>query len=111
MNTAIVKKAARARYSPWALRETPAHVQPRWFSPDGREFVLDEAMRAAVRFDARNLVQDDPQLWQPDTYDIVFFRNVLMYFTHEIAQAVTLYARRAGGRWLVCLTLGGHRGF
>lgn len=88
VNPAIVKKAARARYSPWALRETPAHVQRRWFTPDGREFVLDEAVRAAVRFEARNLVQDDPQLWQPGTYDIVFFRNVLMYFTHEIAQSV-----------------------
>jgi len=88
VNPAMVKKAARARYSPWALRETPAHVQRRWFSPDGREFVLDEAVRAAVQFDARNLVQDDPQLWQPGTYDIVFFRNVLMYFTHEIAQSV-----------------------
>jgi len=88
VNPEMVRKAARARYSPWALRETPAHVQQRWFSPDGREFVLDKALRAAVQFDARNLVQDDPQLWPPDTYDIVFFRNVLMYFTHETGQAV-----------------------
>jgi len=95
VNPAMVRKAARARYSPWALRETPSHVQQRWFRPDGREFVLDEAVRAAVRFDARNLVQDDPQLWQPDTYDIVFFRNVLMYFTHEIAQAVIERISRA----------------
>jgi chemotaxis protein methyltransferase CheR len=95
VNPAMVKKAMRARYSPWALRETPAHVQQRWFSPDGRELVLDEAVRAAVRFEARNLVQHDPQLWQPDTYDIVFFRNVLMYFTHEIAQAVIGHISRA----------------
>lgn len=88
VNPAIVKKAARARYSPWALRETPAHVQRRWFTPAGREFVLDEAVRTAVRFEARNLVQDDPQFWRPGQYDIVFFRNVLMYFTHEIAQSV-----------------------
>ena len=56
------------------------------FSSDGSNrtvasFVLDDTLRAAVRFEARNLVQDDPQLWQPETYDIVFFRNVLMYFT------------------------------
>ena len=101
VNPAMVRKAARARYSPWALRETPSQIQQRWFSPDGREFVLDEALRATVRFDARNLVQDDPQLWQPDTYDIVFFRNVLMYFTHEIAQTVI-------GRISRALTPGGY---
>ena len=43
----------------------------------------------------RNLVRDDPQLWQPDTYDIVFFRNVLMYFTPESAQAVIARIGRA----------------
>lgn len=95
VNSVMVTKATRARYSPWALRETPAHVQQRWFRPDGREFVLDETVRAAVRFDACNLVQDDPHLWQPDVYDIVFFRNVLMYFTQEIGQAVIARIGRA----------------
>jgi chemotaxis protein methyltransferase CheR len=88
VNPAMVKKARRAKYSRWALRETPAHVQQRWFRPEGREFVLDEALRAAVTFQVRNLLDDDAQLWRPDTYDIVFFRNVLMYFTHEIGRSV-----------------------
>src|SRR6185369_13742864 len=60
----------------------------RWFTPVGRDFVLDDRVRASVRFEARNLVRDDPHLWQPNTYDIIFFRNVLMYFTPENAQAV-----------------------
>jgi chemotaxis protein methyltransferase CheR len=101
VNPAILKKAARARYSSWALRETPPDVQQRWFSRDGREFVLDEALRMAVRFEARNLVRDDPQRWLPDTYDIVFFRNVLMYFTEETARSVV---RRIAG----ALTPGGY---
>jgi chemotaxis protein methyltransferase CheR len=91
VNPAMVKKARRGRYSAWALRETPAHVQQGWFKAEGREFVLDETLRAAVRFEVRNLAQDDPHLWPPETYDIVFFRNVLMYFTHE--QGRTLIAR------------------
>jgi chemotaxis protein methyltransferase CheR len=95
VNPAMVRKATRARYSPWALRETPAQVQQRCFRPDGREFLLDEALRTAVRFEARNLVQDAPHLWLPDTYDIVFFRNVLMYFTHENAQAAVARIARA----------------
>jgi chemotaxis protein methyltransferase CheR len=43
----------------------------------------------------RNLAQDDPYLWQPATYDIVFFRNVLMYFTHDQARAVIARIARA----------------
>jgi chemotaxis protein methyltransferase CheR len=100
VNPAIVSKATRALFSEWALRETPADVRQRWFKPVGRDFLLDDTLRAAVRFEERNLVRDDPQLWQPDTYDIVFFRNVLMYFTPENAQAVIRRigrALRAGG--------------
>jgi chemotaxis protein methyltransferase CheR len=88
INPAMVEKARRARYSAWALRQTSMRDQQRWFKAEGREFVLDDAVRAAVKFEARNLVQEDAQLWQPDCYDIVFFRNVLMYFTHEIARDV-----------------------
>jgi chemotaxis protein methyltransferase CheR len=96
----MVHKARQARFSEWALRETPPDVQRRWFRREGRDFVLDEVVRSAVTFEQRNLVRDDPQLWQPDTYDIIFFRNVLMYFTSENAQAVVARvacALRPGG--------------
>jgi chemotaxis protein methyltransferase CheR len=100
VNPAIVSKATRALFSEWALRDTPADVRRRWFTPAGRDFVLDDTVRAAVRFEERNLTRDDPHLWQPDTYDIVFFRNVLMYFTPENQKAVIARigrALRAGG--------------
>jgi chemotaxis protein methyltransferase CheR len=95
VNPVVVRQAKRARYSAWSLRETPRDVQQRCFKQDGREFVLDEAWRSAVKFEARNLVQDDWQLWQPDSYDVVFFRNVVMYFTPEQAQSVVARIARA----------------
>jgi chemotaxis protein methyltransferase CheR len=88
VNPAVLEKAQRARFSQWALRETPADVEHRWFRADGRESVLDDAVRALVSFEERNLVEDDPRLWRPETYDVVFCRNVIMYFTPEKAQAV-----------------------
>jgi chemotaxis protein methyltransferase CheR len=48
-----------------------------------------------VKFDERNLVRADSPLWQPDIYDIVFFRNVLMYFTPENGQRVIARIGRA----------------
>jgi len=88
LNPAVLQRAARATFSSWALRETPPDVQRRWFRPSGRDVVLDEAARAPVTFEARNLALDDPELWQPERWDVVFCRNVIMYFTPQAAAAL-----------------------
>jgi chemotaxis protein methyltransferase CheR len=84
----MIERAARARYSPWALRETPASIQARYFRASGREMILDEDLRKAVSFEERNLVDDDPTFWRPGAFDVIFCRNVLMYFSPEKAQSV-----------------------
>jgi chemotaxis protein methyltransferase CheR len=94
-NPAMVKKATQGRYAAWALRETPPDVQRRWLRPEGREFVVDNTLRSIVKFEARNLAEDHLPLWKADSYDIVFFRNVLMYFTHEQGQAIIARIGRA----------------
>ncbi|MBI1776731.1 MAG: methyltransferase domain-containing protein [Proteobacteria bacterium] len=88
INPSSLKKAAKARYAAWSLRETPMEVQRRWFKADGREFTLDEAVRRAVAFERRNLADESSDLWRPESQDIVFCRNVIMYFTPENAQAL-----------------------
>jgi chemotaxis protein methyltransferase CheR len=52
------------------------------------DLVLDEEIRRAVRFEERNLADEDRELWQAGAYDVIFCRNVLMYFTPQIAQAL-----------------------
>jgi chemotaxis protein methyltransferase CheR len=101
INPAMLAKAARGRYSTWALRETPAESQRRWFRSVGREFAIDEAIRAAVTFRQVNLAQENPELWVPDTYDVIFCRNVLMYFTPDSVQALVARLTRS-------LAPGGH---
>jgi chemotaxis protein methyltransferase CheR len=87
LNPVVLEKAARARYSPWALREAPAEVQRKWFRSESRELIVDETVRTAVHFDRRNLASDDPELWQPGGNDVIFCRNVLMYFAPEQMRA------------------------
>jgi chemotaxis protein methyltransferase CheR len=87
INPNALEKAVRARYSPWALRDTPPDIKRQWFHPDGRELVLEDTIRAAVRFDVANLASDDAELWQPSLYDVIFCRNVLMYFSPEQMRA------------------------
>ena len=95
LNPAALERAAQARYSTWALRETPGEIQRKWFRPDGRDFILDEAARAAVRFEEANLAGANAALWQPQSWDVVFCRNVLMYFAPEQARLLLTRIARA----------------
>jgi chemotaxis protein methyltransferase CheR len=95
INASMLERARQARYSAWALRETPEEIQRRWFVADGREFMLDREIRAAVTLEESNLAEDDPGSWQPDSYDAVFCRNVIMYFTPEKARALITRITRA----------------
>jgi chemotaxis protein methyltransferase CheR len=66
INPAMLAKAARGCYSTWALRETPTMSQRRWFRDVGREFELDQNIRAAVTFQEVNLAQENAELWTPE---------------------------------------------
>ncbi|HEV7964122.1 MAG TPA: CheR family methyltransferase [Actinoplanes sp.] len=80
-NPAMLRAAAAGRYSAWSLRETPEAVRRRWFRPHDDEYELDPAVRASVRFRRHNVADDDPALWRPGLYDVLFCRNLLMYLT------------------------------
>jgi chemotaxis protein methyltransferase CheR len=101
INSAMLAKAMRGCYSAWALRETPAAAQRRWFHPVGRDYQLDDSIRSAVTFHETNLAQDRAGLWESATYDVIFCRNVMMYFTAEVARAVVSRLTRS-------LAPGGH---
>jgi len=95
VNPDALARAAAGRYTKWSLRESPPEIQRRWFRTDGADYVLDGSVRAAVRFEARNLTVDDPDLWAPGTYDAIFCRNALMYFTPDAARLVVDRIARA----------------
>lgn len=88
VNVAMLAKASAGRYSSWSFRETPTEVQARCFRAEGRDFVLDPDLRAMVTFEERNLIEPDAAFWSPEAFDVVFCRNVLMYFPPEVARAV-----------------------
>jgi chemotaxis protein methyltransferase CheR len=95
VNPAMLDKARRGRYSSWALRETPPEIQRRWFREEGREVLVADEIRALVRLEERNLIDDDPELWRPDAYDVVLCRNVIMYFLPDVARRVVERVARA----------------
>lgn len=95
VNPAMLTKGRQAQYSAWSLRATPEDIRRRYFRPDGRDFVLDPAVRKMVTFEERNLVDDDALFWQSLSCDVVFCRNVLMYFTPDKAREVVRCVSKA----------------
>jgi chemotaxis protein methyltransferase CheR len=88
INPAILLKANQARYSEWSLRATSDDLKLRYFRADGADFVLAPEVQKMVSFEERNLVDEDPLFWESLQCDVIFCRNVLMYFTPEIARGV-----------------------
>ncbi len=106
INLAFLRKAAEGEYGEWSFRSTPDWLKARYFQPrrDGR-FRLDERIRKRVAFAYLNLADDNyPSLTNnTNAMDVIFCRNVLMYFSAERARTVIdkLYRALADGGWLI----------
>jgi len=87
LNPAVLKKAERGVYGNWSLRACPDETRARWFRRTGAEVELDAGIRAMVRFEERNLAEPAPSFWTEARFDLIFCRNLLMYFSPEQAQA------------------------
>lgn len=98
VNVDVLARAAQGRFSSWAFRETPPDVQRRWFHRDGDRWVLDDTIRRSVQFAELNLTDAAP--WPAESFDVIFWRNVMMYFTPECA-------RRAAANLIRALAPGG----
>ncbi len=95
LNPAALEKAARRRYSSWSLREIPPQARHSWFRREGADFVLDAELASLVAFEERNIADGDAALFEPGSFDVVFCRNVLMYFVPEKAKDVVAWLARS----------------
>jgi len=95
LNPDALAKARSGSYTAWSLRETPEFAKRRWFTQAGREFRTKPELSALVRFEQHNLMRDSPELLAPGTFDVIFCRNVLMYFGAERAKEVVERLTRA----------------
>ncbi len=105
LNPYALAAARRGRYRPWALRDTPPWIQLTYFHRTGSdELELDARIRSRVTFGQLNLVSSAYPGASPDTrgMDVIFCRNVLMYFTRQAQAASVERLRRClvPGGWL-----------
>lgn len=106
INPAFLRKAADGEYGEWSFRCTPDWIKDRYFQPlRGGRFKLDERIRKRVSFSYLNLAADSYPTLSSNTnaMDVIFCRNVLMYFSAERARMVIDHFYRAlvDGGWLI----------
>lgn len=94
LNSDAIARARMGRYSRWSLRATTPEIERRWFQRDNRDVVVVPELRERVTFEQANLL-DDGVLNARERWDIVFCRNVMMYFTDERADALIARFARA----------------
>jgi len=91
INPRFLEKAAGGVYSTWSFRATPQWIQDRYFSKTAKgHFEIVPHIKAMVKFSYLNLAEDAFPSLLNDTnaMDIIFCRNVLMYFNTEQTRKV-----------------------
>lgn len=72
--------ARRGEYGTYALTETGDDVRDRWFEQEGGTFRVRPEVRALVRFEPLDLLQDP----FPAGLHLVICRNVIIYFERDV---------------------------
>jgi len=91
INPAALNRGMAGIYGKWSFRNTPPWFRKRYFSAEAEErFRVIEEIRRLVRFEYLNLAEDSyPSLFSnTNAMDMIFCRNVLMYFTPEMTERV-----------------------
>ena len=87
----VLERAQRGRYSQLEVnRGLPATMLVRHFARVGAEWEVDPLLRAQVTFARHNLLEPTPQ----GPFDVVFLRNVLIYFDLATKQEVLARVQR-----------------
>ena len=97
INPLVLNKAREGVYTNWSFRKTPPDFRENYFrrTEDGR-FALIPKIKEMVTFSSLNLISDSYSSLGADTnaMDVIFCRNVLMYFTPQLAGKVVEQYRR-----------------
>jgi len=84
----VLKAAGRGIYNKLSLRTTPNFYKTRYFVKKEDVFHLDTAIKSMVNFSHINMI-DRVKMSLVKNMDIIFCRNVSIYFSEEVKKIVT----------------------
>ncbi|HET6763282.1 MAG TPA: protein-glutamate O-methyltransferase CheR [Longimicrobiaceae bacterium] len=74
--------ARKGQYADLSLQETPEAARKKWFLPGGPPFQIRPEAQRNVSFERRDLISEGP----PPEQNLIFCRNVVIYFDREIQE-------------------------
>lgn len=106
INPEFLRKAREGVYSDWSFRDTPDWFRERYFNRGkNASYEVHELIRKRVTFAYLNFADDVYPSVTNNTHsmDVIFCRNVLMYFSAERAKKAVenLYRSLLDGGWLI----------
>ncbi|MBS6831002.1 MAG: protein-glutamate O-methyltransferase CheR [Desulfovibrio sp.] len=87
LSEAVLAAARRGVYNEYALRTTPKEIVSTYFGKEGNLYKVDPMLKRLISFGQINL-SDKEQLRRVEKSQIVFCRNVIIYFDDEMKRKV-----------------------
>lgn len=89
VSTKALKTAQEGVYSKWSLRSTDRSAIEKYFIQEGKNFILKDEIKKMVNFEYFNLIKEPfPLSKMGDYWDIIFCKNVTIYFKAESTKRV-----------------------
>jgi chemotaxis protein methyltransferase CheR len=89
INTKSLRHARTARYDAWSVRHLPSELGGKYMIEGDGYREVDGRLKRLVEFYPVNLNDTRSWTYRPDfSFDVVFCRNVLMYFSSDRARAL-----------------------
>lgn len=89
INQNYLERAKAGLYTEWSFRELPDVYKRKYFNKvNTHNYQLDEKVRQKVKFFKYNLLANHLPELEPGRIDMVFCRNVLIYFNNEQISSV-----------------------
>lgn len=102
ISESVLNAAKKGVYSSYSVRNIPEPYMQKYFRQNGQGFELTQAIKNSVRFMNLNL-NDERKMRTMYDFDVIFCRNVLIYFDDKAKQKVVslLYNSLRPGGYLI----------
>src|SRR5262249_7588702 len=104
INPYFLAKAKAGIYTRWSFRNVPEWIKNQYFNPiKGSRFEIIPDIAKMVSFNQHNLADNSypPVFSMPNSFDLIFCRNVIIYLTQECAENIL-------SKFHHCLSEGGY---
>lgn len=90
IDSTVISFAEKGIYSAYSLRNAPSQYKKKYFRVSQDSYQIDDQIKRRVRFRRLNLV-DESQMKLVPSMDVIFCRNVLIYFEESSRKKAVSY--------------------